>query len=128
MRAVHAFALTFLPFLTACADRAPDSALASRVARLEREVASLRAEVRRLRDGGAERVTDVAAANACALDLAQSLEGYRTDNDRYPAPADVIMPSSCADLRVEWRQLTPRAYAFDVSDTSGRVLTRQVSQ
>lgn len=134
---MRAFAL-FLPLLLAsCADRAEEGRavdlterLNDRIETLERRVETLEGRLDDLSEqtGDADRVADLAGARTCALDLARTLEAFRTDNARYPRASEVTFPPSCTDLRVDWTRLTGGAYAFDVQDQRGRVLTRQRSQ
>lgn len=122
--------------LGGCADNASADSAAERVGVLEQRVTRLQAEVERLRGevqalrGGqnAARVTDLAGARTCALDLARTLEAYRSDNGRYPNPSEITLPGACADLRVDWQKLAADAYAFDVRGRDGALLTHQASE
>ena len=114
--------------LGGCSDRAArrTQQLEDRVRRLEAWVEALQAQLGRLqRPSDAARVTDLAGARTCAFDLARVLEAYCGDNGRYPAAGELVFPGSCADLRVDWRQLGGAGYAFDVLSTKGAVLASQ---
>lgn len=111
--------------LSACQDREARA----ETERLEARVAALEAQVQALKDvagetgaSGAGEVVARAAAQNCANDLDRFLETTRQDGDAYPPARLVTLPDSCVDLRVNWRTLTPNAYAFDVTDLAGRRL------
>lgn len=121
-----AFLLVLVGLLSGCQDREARAG----TARLEARVAALEAQVRALAAtrpdaaSGADpdEVVMRAAGQHCANDLARVLETHRRDAGTYPAAREVLLPGSCLDLRVGWRALGPRAYAFSVSDTQGHQL------
>ncbi|GAA5512755.1 hypothetical protein Dcar01_01477 [Deinococcus carri] len=108
--------------LSGCEDRearAENARLAARVTALEAQVRALRA-----RQGSVATVQQAAGQN-CANELARVLESLRQDDGQYPPMRLVTLPDACIDLRVNWHVLKPQAYAFDVTDAAGQVLTTQ---
>lgn len=127
---VRWLAAGLLLVLSACAARQDDrvAALEARLERLESEVRRLRTELNELHGQDAARITDLAGARTCALEVARALEAYRSDNGRYPRASEVTFPGSCAGLRVNWRALQAGRYAFDVLGEGGQLLTREESE
>lgn len=120
------FLLMLAALLSGCQDqqaRADTARLEARVAALEAQVRALAASRPDAASGAdPDEVVMRAAGQHCANDLARVLEIYRRDAGTYPAAREVLLPGSCLDLRVGWRKLSPRTYAFGVSDGEGRLL------
>lgn len=123
--------LLCVALLTACQDqqaRTQNQELQKRVAALEAEVQALKAaqaSAPQPEDSAAFEAK--AAAQNCANDLARTLETFRelSIDHRYPTPAQLETPDSCAGQRVNWLKLEAQAYTFAVSDTAGQELARQ---
>lgn len=119
-----------LPVLTACQDtqaRAQNAELTRRVAALEAQLQGLRAAQAR-RDPATIPEAQLSAQN-CANDLTRALETYRENSidRRYPAPAQLEVPDTCAAQRINWLSLSARAYTFTISGPQGQPLARQSS-
>ena len=117
-----------MPALGACQDtqaRAQNEVLTRRVAALEAQVQALKAaQARADMQGSLE--AQLSAQN-CANDLTRALETYRENSidGRYPTPAELNFPDTCASQRVNWRTLTSHAYTFTISGDGGQELARQ---
>lgn len=121
--------------LTACQtpqQRQQAAETQARLSKLEAQVANLQKEVDNLRSRSltvnAPDLTQAAAADACALDLSRDLESYQEANDHYPTTDEQLPPpGSCSDLKLKWVKRTEKAYAFQILDAGGQVLSERNS-